>query len=405
MRSPDGKRILTVNSGSSSLKCALFHASSDSTVLLRIGILDRIGLEHGRFRVYDGNGLSLHDEPVSLPDHPSALKHTLAWFSSRQETWHLDAAGHRIVHGGTAYTQPQRITPAVLATLNQLIPLAPMHIPNELAAISALSQEYPHLPQVACFDTAFHRHMPRIAQLYGLPRNLTDEGILRYGFHGLSYEYILGELTREAGPETASGRLVIAHLGNGSSMVAVHRRASLDTTMGFTPLGGLVMSTRPGDLDPGVLLYLLNEQRIAPAELDALLNRQSGLLGVSGTSSDMRDLLSQATTDPHAAEAVDLYCYIARKTLGGLVAVLGGLDTLVFTGGIGENAAEIRQRISANMAFLGIEIHAARNEAGASVISSDASRVTVRVMKTDEEMMIARHTIAVLGISGGASDE
>ena len=398
----DGRRILAVNSGSSSLKFAVFHTASRAVTLECGGTLDRIGLESGHFQVHDSGGQTLHDERLSVPDHPAALSHVLAWLENRPGGARLDAAGHRVVHGGARFTQPARITPEVLAALRTLIPLAPGHLPSEIAAIEALARDYPTMPQVACFDTAFHRRMPRVAQVFGLPRDLLDDGILRYGFHGLSYEYILGELVREAGAEAAHGRLVFAHLGNGSSMAAVAGGQSRDTTMGFTPLGGLVMSTRPGDLDPGVFLYLLQAKGMSPAALDTLFNRKSGLLGVSGSSSDMRDLLSRAASDPHAAEAVDLYCYAARKALGGLVAVLGGLDTLVFTGGIGENAAEVRQRICVNLAFLGIELDAARNVANAPVISSGTSRVTVRVMKTNEELMIARHTLTVLGSAEGA---
>lgn len=405
MEAADGKHILTVNSGSSSLKCALFRATTGSVALACSSSIDRIGLADGRFQARDGNGQTIRDDHVALPDHAGALKHTLAWLDTQTGGAQLDAAGHRLVHGGAQFTQPRRVTPEVLAALKPLIPLAPAHLPSELAAIETLAEEYPGLPQIACFDTAFHRQMPWVAQLVGVPRDLLDAGIVRYGFHGLSYEYILGELRRTAGAEAANGRVIIAHLGNGSSMAAVNGGRSMDTTMGFTPLGGLVMSTRPGDLDPGVLLYLLQEKGMTPAALDAMLNTQSGLLGVSGTSSDMRDLLSRTASDPHAAEAVDLYCYIARKELGGLAITLGGLDTLVFTGGIGENAVEIRWRIGTNLGVLGVELDAARNEAGAPVISRDGSRVTVRVMKTNEELMIARHTAAALWGMEGAEHE
>jgi acetate kinase len=245
---------------------------------------------------------------------------------------------------------------------------------------------------VACFDTAFHRHMPHIAQIYALPRHFWHEGVLRYGFHGLSYEYIMQELMREAGPEVASGRVVIAHLGNGASMAAVLGGKSVDTTMGLTPTGGLVMSTRSGDLDPGVILYLLEEKRMRPSTLNDLLNQHAGLLGVSGTTSDMEDLLSQEAKNPHAAVAVDLFCYQAKKYLGALAAVLGGLDTLIFTGGIGENAAPVRWRICQDTEFLGIRLDASRNDANAPIISRSDSPASVRVMRTDEELMIARHT-------------
>lgn len=403
--SAGGRRLLSVNSGSSSVKFAVFQAASDSLTLACAGALDRIGQSGGRLVVRDGGGRALHDESAASPDHAAALKHILAWLDEQPGGRRLDAAGHRIVHGGALYARPQLVTPDVLAGLNGLIPLAPEHLPNEIAAIEALAKEYPHLSQVACFDTSFHRYMPRVAQLVGLPRTLLDEGIVRYGFHGLSYEYILSELAREFGAEVARGRIVIAHLGNGSSMAAVAGGRSQDTTMGFTPLGGIVMGTRPGDLDPGVLLYLLHSKHMSPAALARLCNQESGLLGVSGITSDMRDLLSRAASDPHAAEAIHLYCYTARKALGGLAVALGGLDTLVFTAGIGENAAAIRWRIAEGLQLLGIELDAARNESNAPVISTDASRVTVRVMKTNEELMIARHTNALLESDEGAHGE
>ena len=403
---PRLKRILTVNSGSSSLKFALYNASTPGAEMIEYsGTLDRIGLDGGRFYVRDAEARTLHDEHVSVATHASALQHVLAWLDKQPDGRRLDAAGHRIVHGGMWYTQPQRITPDVIARLNELIPLAPAHLPNELAAIDALSVEYPDMPQVACFDTAFHRNMPRVAQLFGLPRDLLDDGVVRYGFHGLSYEYILGELSREAGAEVANGRVIIAHLGNGSSMVAVSSGRSIDTTMGFTPMGGLVMSTRPGDLDPGVPLFLLQARGMSSSELGTLFNQRSGLLGVSGTSSDMRDLLERSASDTFAVEAVALYCYVAKKTLGGLTAALGGLDTLVFTGGIGENAPAIRWGICTNLEVLGVQPDEGRNAASAPIISSAGSRVQVRVMKTDEELMIARHTVAVLDISEGAGGE
>ncbi len=250
---------------------------------------------------------------------------------------------------------------------------------------------YPNLPQVACFDTAFHRDMPRVAQLFPIPRQLSDAGIIRYGFHGLSYEYIMQELRARA-PKEAEGRVIIAHLGNGASMAAVRGGVGVDTTMGFTPTGGLMMGMRTGDLDPGLLLHLLSERQLTPAALTEMINRQSGLLGVSQVSADMRDLLHRSATEPHAAEAVDLFCYLAKKFVGALAAALGGLDTLVFTGGIGEHAAFIRARICAGLEFLGIEIDAERNQEQASVVSSHGSRVAVRVIKTDEDLMIARHT-------------
>jgi acetate kinase len=300
------------------------------------------------------------------------------------------------VHGGARHTQPERITPGLLAALRALIPLASEHLPAELEAIAAISLAYPDAPQVACFDTAFHRSRPLVGQIYALPARFAEEGVLRYGFHGLSCEYILHELARAAGSEVAAGRVIVAHLGNGSSLAAALQGRSIDATMGFTPLGGLVMSTRPGDLDPGVLLYLIEEKRLSPAELRTLMSEQAGLLGVSGTSSDMRDLLARERHDPRAALAIELYCYTAKKYLGALVAVLGGIETLVFTAGIGEHAAPVRERICAGLEFLGIQLDPARNATNAPIISVDGAAVTVRVMPTNEELMIARHTAAVL---------
>jgi acetate kinase len=252
------------------------------------------------------------------------------------------------------------------------------------------------LAQVVCFDTAFHRTMPRVAQLYALPRDLLDEGILRLGYHGLSYEFVTGELARQAGDPAARGRVVIAHLGNGCSMAAVREGRSIDTTMGFTPTSGLVMSSRSGDLDPGVILYLMEHRKLTTAAVSDLINQKAGLAGVSGGSSDMRDLLAREDADPHAAEAVELFCYQARKFLGGLAAVLGGIDTLIFTGGIGENAPEIRKRICEGMGHLGLAVDTRANEAGAPLISSGESRAAIRVIPTNEELMIARHTIRVI---------
>lgn len=301
------------------------------------------------------------------------------------------AIGHRIVHGGSRFAAPLVANDDILSDLRRLVPLARSHLPRALDAVEVIRAAFPAAPQVLCFDTAFHRAMPRVARLYPLPRRLADDGVVRYGFHGLSYESIVHQL-RPAGDASAGGRLVVAHLGNGASMAAVRDGAAVDTTMGFTPSGGLMMGTRAGDLDPGLLLYLLSEGGRDATSLDALVNREAGLLGVSGTSADMRDLLAREATDPHAAEAVALFCYLAKKHLGALVAVLGGLDTLVFTGGIGEHAAPVRARICAGLAHLGIEMDATRNAASASVVSQDGAPVTVRVMRSDEDLMIARHT-------------
>jgi acetate kinase len=381
--------ILTINSGSSSLKFALFEMAEGERCL-RSGLIERVGLDHGLLHVRDETGAALAEEPVAVPDHQAALEVLLAWLRKERGGQIAHAVGHRVVHGGPHHTRPEFVTPALLAELKDLIPLAPDHLPQEIAAIEAVARRHPGTPQVACFDTAFHRTMPRVAQLYGLPQQLSAGGVIRYGFHGLSYEYLVEEL-RRANQAEAEGRVVIAHLGNGASMAAVRGGRSVEVTMGFTPTSGLVMSTRCGDLDPSVVLYLIEERGLTPAAVRNVLNCEAGLLGVSGETSDMQDLLRREGRDARAAEAVELFCYQARKHLGALAAALGGLDALVFSGGIGENARPVRARICEGLAHLGIVIDAARNEASAPIISRDDSPVTVRVIKTNEERMIARH--------------
>jgi acetate kinase len=384
-------RLLTINTGSSSLKAALYRLDGQGEQVELTAQVERIGLSGSRMGIMDARGATLLDQQGNLPDHAAALQALLGWMQDHGSAKRLDAVGHRVVHGGSAYREPQLITPELVTTLQRLVPIDPDHLPQAIGAIQAVSRAYPAIPQVACFDTAFHRTMPHVAQMYALPRWLGEAGVMRYGFHGLSYEYILHELRAED-RAAAEGRVIIAHLGNGASMVAVRGGVSVDTTMGFTPTGGLVMGTRCGDLDPGVLLYLLQAQGMDPAALNELVNRQAGLLGVSGSSADMHDLLDREPTDPHAAEAIELFCYQARKFLGALSAVLGGLETLIFTGGIGEHAAAVRQRICTGLDFLGIQLDPRRNEVHGPIISHDGSPVTVRVMRTDEDRMIARHT-------------
>ncbi|HEV7222187.1 MAG TPA: acetate/propionate family kinase [Pirellulales bacterium] len=383
-------RVLVINSGSSSLKFALFEMGGGETLLLT-GKLERIGLDQGTFQARDGDGQALVDRAdEKLPDHETTIRRLLDWLSQQGQSENLAAAVHRVVHGGPRHSRPQRIDSELLAELKEIVPLASNHLPGALAAIEALRQAHPSLVEIACFDTAFHRQMPELAQRYPLPRQYADAGVLRYGFHGLSYEYVLQELQCTPGAK-AGGRLVIAHLGNGASMAAVREGRSIDTTMGFTPTGGLMMGTRAGDLDPGLPLYLLEQRGMTAKQLHELLNRESGLIGVSGTSSDMQDLLRQEADHADAALAVSLFCYQAAKFVGALAAALGGLDELIFTGGIGENAAPIRARICERLQFLGIELDAARNSANAAVISRDARPVAVRVVKTNEELMMARH--------------
>jgi acetate kinase len=389
-------RILTINSGSSSIKFGMYEMQGSERLVLS-GYLARIGLRAGIFKITNSTAKPLEEKHTKLPDHAYALKLLFDWLEKHEASQKLDAVVHRVVHGGPKHVQPQRITPSLITELQQLVYLAPDHLPHEIEGIQATAKIYPELAQVACFDTAFHRHMPRLAQIIPLPRHYQHEGLVRYGFHGLSYEYILQELRREAGDEVADGRIVIAHLGNGASITAIRHGQSVDTTMGFSPTGGLIMGTRSGDLDPGVMLYLLEEKGLRPSSVADMLNQESGLVGVSGISSDMKDLLDDEQSDPHAREAVDLFCYQASKYLGALAAVLGGIDTLIFTAGIGEHAPAVRQRICQNLSFLGVILDDQQNKANKAIISVKESPVVVRVMKTDEDLMMARHTFALLG--------
>ncbi|HEX8728856.1 MAG TPA: acetate/propionate family kinase [Ktedonobacterales bacterium] len=394
-------KILALNSGSSSLKFALYESSQTNAreplALELAGAIERIGLQGAHARIHDAAGQTLAEAQPGAPDHHAAIRWLLDWLRASARLDGLAGVGHRIAHGGPDHFAPERITPELRDALTRLIPFAPEHLPAELDVVAAMQAAYPEAPHIACFDTAFHHDKPRVAQLFGLPWELAQQGILRYGFHGLSYEYTLSELARLAGAAVAGGRVIIAHLGNGASMAAIHGGRSLDCTMGFSPLSGLVMSTRSGSLDPGVLLYLLEERHMTPQALRALVSAQAGLLGVSGLSPDVRDLLAaEARGDERASLALDLFCYEARKALGGLVAILGGLDTLVFTGGIGEHAAAIRQRIGDGLAAFGVALDPQRNDAHAPVISARASRVEAHVIPTNEELMIARHTIAAL---------
>lgn len=389
--SVDGRRLLTINPGSSSLKTALYRLDAATETPELKAEVERIGLPGGRLRLTGPRAETLDESPGDFMYHGAALGVLLGRLRSLELDRDLAAVGHRVVHGGDRYREPCWITAAVISTLRELAPIDPHHLPRTLAAIEAVERAYPAVPQVACFDTAFHNRMPRVARLYALPRRLAEEGVVRYGFHGLSYEYVMGEL-RAVDPEAADGRGVIAHLGNGASMAAVLGGVGVDTTMGFTPTGGLMMGTRSGDLDPGVLLHLLRSRGMGPGALEDLVNQEAGLLGVSETSADMRDLLEREAEDPRAAEAISLYCYNAKKFLGALAASLGGLDVLVFTGGIGEHSAPVRWRICEGLDFLGIRLDPLRNAAHAPIISLDDGPMSVRVMKTNEDLMIARHT-------------
>jgi len=383
--------LLVLNAGSSSIKFALFPLAA--TIARRpalAGQIDGIGAGQGaRLTAVDGAGKAVAHRPLAdCNDHHQALEFLLHWLD-RHTDHAVAAVGHRVVHGGEHYREPLLVDDASLEALARLIPLAPLHQPHNLEAIRALRQLQPALPQVACFDTAFHRSQPPLAQAFALPRAISAQGIRRYGFHGLSYEYIAHVLPEHLG-ERADGRIVVAHLGNGASMCAMKRRQSTATTMGFTALDGLMMGTRCGNLDPGVLLYLMEQQGMDSAALTRLLYHQSGLLGVSGISQDMRELL--ASDQAEAREAVDLFCYRIGRELGSLAAALNGLDALVFTGGIGEHAAPVREEVCAQARWLGVEIDAAANSTGALRISAAGSGIEVLVLPTNEEWMIARHT-------------
>jgi acetate kinase len=388
--------ILTVNGGSSSIKFALFGADSSMERLLN-GRIEGVGLPKGTFSVQEiGRNQQKLSKPVQVPDHKAAVALLMDWVREQIESGVLKAVGHRVVHGGPKYSQSQRITPALVRELHELSPLDPEHLPEEILLTEAFHERFPHLPQIACFDTAFHRDMPRVAQIVAIPRRYEAAGVRRYGFHGLSCAYLMEVLARDARPEVADGRVLLAHLGNGASITAVRHGRSMDTSMGFTPTAGLPMSTRSGDLDPGVAWYLARTEGVSGHAFHEMVNHQSGLLGVSETSSDVRDLLAREGSDVRAAEALALFCYQAKKWIGALAGALGGVDTLVFAGGIGENAPVIRERICAGFEFLGIMLDEPANQRNAPIISNSAGRVSVRVIRTDEEWMIAKAVRKVL---------
>jgi acetate kinase len=386
------KCIAVINAGSSSIKFALYEVGSEA--LLFRGEVEQIGVSP-HLQVADASGTRVAERrwPAKGFDHRAATQEILETGRALMEYEPVAAVGHRVVHGGTKYALPTRIDRSVIADLGELVLLAPLHQPHNLAPIETIADAAPQVPQVACFDTAFHRSQPEIAQLFGLPRELTKSGIRRYGFHGLSYEYVTSRVP-EIAPELADARIVIAHLGNGASLCAVHGGRSVATTMGFTAVDGLIMGTRCGTIDPGVLLYLMNSHRMDARAIEKLIYRQSGLLGVSGISSDMREL--RASSDPAAAEAIALFVYRIVREVGSLTAALGGVDALIFTGGIGENDAAIRAEVAEGCRWLGVELDEARNAHGEGRISVDTSRISAWVVPTDEERMIARQTAAVL---------
>ena len=390
--------IVVLNAGSSSFKFSLFGASGRDLKLVARGQAEGL-YTAPRFAAKDDRGKVLDEkvwgEGVAL-GHDGALDHLVAFLRTHSDGYRIVGVGHRVVHGGLEYSQPARMTEGVLKALEKYIPLAPLHQPHNLAPIRGMLQRSPDLPQVACFDTAFHRSQPPVAQAFALPKSITDRGVVRYGFHGLSYEYIASVLP-QVDAKAAAGKTIVLHLGNGSSMCAIAGCRSVASTMGFTAVDGLPMGTRCGNLDPGVVLYLMDELKMDVRAIEKLIYQQSGLLGVSGISSDMRTLLASA--EPGAKQAIDLYVYRIGRELGSLAAALGGLDAIVFTAGIGENSAELRERVCRDAAWLGLELDAAGNRSGAQRISRPGSRVSAFLLPTNEELMIARHTRDVLATS------
>lgn len=379
--------ILCLNVGSSSCKFSLYGLDDK---LLIAGEVDKIGLTDGVLRMQAANGKTISEARGNYPDQRQAID-ALCDEMKRQAVPDADAVGHRVVHGGANHIAPERVTPDLIADLERLVPYAPNHMPGAIAGMRAIASRFPNLPQVACFDTAFHRKMPQVAERFALPSALYDEGLRRYGFHGISCEYVMHTL----GPSRPA-KIVIAHLGNGASMTAVRDGVGIDTSMGFTPMGGFMMGTRSGDLDPGVLLYLMKEKRLDARQIEDLVDQRAGLLGVSGISSDMKTLLDRRESDPAAAIAIEMFCYQLRKQIGAFAAAMNGLDLLVFAGGIGERAPAIRAEVCNGLTHLGLALHPALNASNAGIISQSSSPCTVRVIPTNENLMIAKHTRALI---------
>lgn len=392
---PSGACILTINGGSSSIKFALYQMGAEPQKGLH-GKIERIGLLGTHFVINDPTRKRQDDRSIGELDHRAAANFLLDWLDEQIGLSSITAVGHRVVNGGAKYRKPHRITREVLDELRRIGAYAPEHLPSEIDLIDMVDDRMPGLPQVACFDTAFHHDMPRVARIVPIPRRFAAKGVERYGFHGLSYEFLLEELARVAGVEAAKGRVILCHLGNGASLAAVSGGKSIDTSMGFTPAAGVPMGTRSGDLDPGLVWYLAQTEHMTAQQFHRMINQESGLLGVSETSSDLRDLLDSEASDVRAADAVALFCYQVKKWIGAFAAALGGLDTLIFAGGIGENAPVIRARICEGLGFLGVQFDEIRNAAGASLISADTSRVQIRVIRTDEDVIIAKAAFRLL---------
>ncbi|TFE66075.1 acetate kinase [Methylacidiphilum sp. Yel] len=383
--------ILTVNSGSTSIKISIFDSETESLVLH--GTIERIGITNSLFQFKNREGEIIAEELLQLKDHDEAIAKLFSFLKKHRLESSLLAVGHRIVHGGQLFQEPRLVTSEMLENLKELIPLAPDHLPSQILAIESFRKHIPQTKNICCFDTAFHKTIPHYARHYALPKSLRNMGIIRYGFHGLSCEYVMEEL-QEKEKEKALGKIIIAHLGGGASLTAVYNGQSIDTTMGFSPLSGLIMGTRCGDLDPGAVLYLIKEKGFRATELYDLLNKQSGLLGLSGKSPNMKDLLEDSTKE--AKEAVNTFVYQAKKFLGAFITILNGLDILVFTGGIGENSAQIREKICKNLDFWAIQLDPLKNQAHNEIISTEKSSTKIRIVKTNEELIIARRTLQLL---------
>jgi acetate kinase len=395
-RTTDWPSILTINAGSSSIRFALFGTGARLERRLE-GKVDRIGSRRATLAFSSRINDRKEQGSVDIPAGTSATGFLIDWLESRAAFQSIRAVGHRVVHG-MDHNAPTEVTPALLQELRRILPFDPEHLPLEIELIEEVARRHPQLPQVACFDTAFHRDMPRVAKQIAVPRRFEQQGLQRYGFHGLSYTYLMEELARQQDPAASTGRIILAHLGNGASMVAVRGGRSIDTSMGLTPASGLIMGTRSGDIDPGLFSFLARAEKMTAGQIDRMLNHESGLLGVSQLSADARELLERESSDVRAAEALALFCYQAKKCIGAHAAALGGLDTLAFTGGIGENSPPIREQICTGLEFLGIHIDTQRNTGNASVISPDGAQVTLRVIRTDEELVIARSCAALVAI-------
>ncbi len=389
--------ILAINGGSSSIKFALFKAGNSLEQLFN-GEIENIGTEKAKLNFNNATDQQKNSLDIKASDHDQAANHLIDWLEKQKHFDSVKAIGHRIVHG-MKHTKPELIGDDLLAELKKISAFDPEHLPEEIKLIEVFSKRYPSLKQIACFDTSFHTSMPIVARLLSIPRRFYEKGIQRYGFHGLSYAYLLEELKRVAGEETAKGKIILAHLGSGASLAAVKDGKSIDTSMGFTPTSGLMMGSRTGDLDPGAAWYLMQFEKLNPKQFSHLINHESGLLGISETSSDIRELMKIEDIDERAAEAIELFCYQTKKWVGSFAAALGGLDVLVFSGGIGEHSPEVRSKICDGLEFIGIEIDEIQNMNNEPVISTEKSKVKVRVIKTNEELMIAKLVCDILNYS------